>query len=45
MVFFLSVLALYIDDNENNITFVGPNCLFVAVVVTRAINKQYALQN
>ena len=46
-------MALYIDDNDNNKTFVG-YCLFVALIVsfapslcsgandvTRATNKQY----
>ena len=47
---FHNYLSLYIGDNDNNTTFVGSYCLFVALVVTfanvttRATNKQYALQ-
>ena len=38
---FRNFLSLYIGDN--NTTFVGSHCLFVALT-TRATNKQYALQ-
>ena len=33
---FHNYLSLYIGDNNNNTTFVGKYCLFVALVVTLA---------
>ena len=42
---FHNYLSLYIGDNDNNTTFVGSYCLFVALVVTFVKQSLYKHQS